>query len=315
VRVLHLTEHVRVLRHAADSADATEVQTLRGFARWVLDTGDGVTPVYPEHGPRAVRVPDHAAFDVGGPDDVIREAYGDISRDVDAQRMLNTTILAPLNAGVDELDEAATRLFKSAAPPRRGGAPTERTYHIVDTSHDTPDSRGADIPVEFLHAIKLGTMPLHELHVKEGMTLMLMRNLNLLRDMANGTRVTSHLLHHHVIQCAILTGPHAGRIVLLPRITLEHKEDRVLGPTFKRRQFPVRAAFAMTINKAQGQDFQRVVVYMCHPMFTHGQWYVAVSRATTPDGPHVCVVDGRKADGHVYTDNIVYTQALLAPLD
>ena len=33
------------------------------------------------------------------------------------------------------------------------------------------------------------------------------------------------------------------------------------------RQFPVRVAFAMTINKAQGQTLQRVGVYLPQPCF------------------------------------------------
>ena len=47
----------------------------------------------------------------------------------------------------------------------------------------------------------------------------------------------------------------------------------------RRRQFPVKVAFAMTINKAQGQSFQKVGIYLSKPVFGHGQLYVAMSRA------------------------------------
>src|SRR5690349_16157904 len=40
---------------------------------------------------------------------------------------------------------------------------------------------------------------------------------------------------------------------------------------FERRQFPVKPAFAMTINKAQGQTLQLVGVYLPDTVFTHGQ--------------------------------------------
>ena len=35
----------------------------------------------------------------------------------------------------------------------------------------------------------------------------------------------------------------------------------------------------MTINKAQGQTFERVGIYLPTPVFMHGQSYVAFSRA------------------------------------
>jgi ATP-dependent DNA helicase PIF1 len=54
---------------------------------------------------------------------------------------------------------------------------------------------------------------------------------------------------------------------------------------FKRKQFPIRLSFAMTINKAQGQTIPHVGIYLPEPVFAHGQLYVAlsrgVSRATT----------------------------------
>ncbi|UYV76576.1 hypothetical protein LAZ67_14001225 [Cordylochernes scorpioides] len=46
----------------------------------------------------------------------------------------------------------------------------------------------------------------------------------------------------------------------------------------KRQEFPLRLAFPMTINKAQGQTFTRVCLLLQEPVFTHGQLYVAFSR-------------------------------------
>jgi ATP-dependent DNA helicase PIF1 len=40
--------------------------------------------------------------------------------------------------------------------------------------------------------------------------------------------------------------------------------------TLRRRQFPVRPTFGMTINKAQGQTLKMVDIFLPKPVFTHG---------------------------------------------
>ena len=65
---------------------------------------------------------------------------------------------------------------------------------------------------------------------------------------------------------------------LIPRIALDSSKTSDLPFTLSRLQFPVRLAFAMTINKFQGQSIGYVGVVLTRPVFSHGQLYVALSR-------------------------------------
>ena len=86
-----------------------------------------------------------------------------------------------------------------------------------------------------------------------------------------------------VLVVEIIGGKHHGELAFIHRITLIPSATERAGFKFqlRRRQFPVRLAFAMTINKAQGQSVRHVGLDLRDPVFAHGQLYVALSRATS----------------------------------
>eukprot|EP00854_Cymbomonas_tetramitiformis_P029618 gene29618-36906_t len=71
----------------------------------------------------------------------------------------------------------------------------------------------------------------------------------------------------------------------------------------------------MTINKSQGQTLQQVGLYLPTPVFSHGQLYVAFSRATRLEGVTVLTEDDGDHqcadDTGVFTLNVVSPEALL----
>jgi hypothetical protein len=73
-----------------------------------------------------------------------------------------------------------------------------------------------------------------------------------------------------------------------------------------RRQFPIRVAFAITINKSQGQTLNNVGVYLLSPVYSHGQLYVAISRVTST--ANINIFNDQGPDG--YMQNVVYKEVL-----
>ena len=142
---------------------------------------------------------------------------------------------------------------------------------------------------------------------------MLLRNLNTTEGLCNGTRLICRSFQQYVLEAEIATGPFAGTTVLIPKVTLTPNENR--SPIlFKRTQFPVRLAFSMTINKAQGQTFDNVGLYLPEPPFTHGLLYVSMSRVRTPTTIHIMVdLDNSQIEGRAghYTRNVVFHEVLL----
>ena len=94
----------------------------------------------------------------------------------------------------------------------------------------------------------------------------------------------------------------------IPRIYLIVEESETVPFKWRRRQFPVKPAFALTINKRQGQSLDRVLVWLWDMVFAHGQFYVAASRIKDPSNIKIFV---RNDDGELKTKNIVYRDIIL----
>ena len=92
-----------------------------------------------------------------------------------------------------------------------------------------------------------------------------------------------------------------GTIIFIPRITLI-PSDATNNIVFRRKQFPIRRCYSMTINRSQGQDFTRVGVDLTSECFTHGQLCVSLSRARDPENIVVLSQRGNTTRNPVYLD-------------
>ncbi|KAL7077515.1 hypothetical protein ACQ4LE_003096 [Meloidogyne hapla] len=108
---------------------------------------------------------------------------------------------------------------------------------------------------------------------------MLIRNLNIENGLCNGTRMMVEEMRPNMIVCRLLTGDRLGQLAYIPRITL--RCDGEYPFDLHRHQFPLVLAFAMTVNKAQGQTLEKLGIDLTKDVFSHGQLYVALSRVRT----------------------------------
>uniref|UniRef100_A0A0L8H3T3 UvrD-like helicase C-terminal domain-containing protein n=1 Tax=Octopus bimaculoides TaxID=37653 RepID=A0A0L8H3T3_OCTBM len=110
-------------------------------------------------------------------------------------------------------------------------------------------------------------------------------------------------MHQYSTATSLISGSLIDRRVLIPGINLAPSD-----PNLERTQFLVRLSHAMTIDKSQGQTFEKVGLVLPQPVFSHGPLYVAYSRARKLSDVRVKVMEtdrqGRRRRQTV-TKNIV----------
>ena len=190
------------------------------------------------------------------------------------------------------------------------------TYFAADHAEvpDNPDEAN-NYPQEFLHTLTPSGMPPHTLELKVGCIVSLLRNLDPTNGLCNGTRLFVWHLYRNSIRAEVIGGSHAGNLVLIPKIMLR-PSDVHLPFQLCRIQLPVRLAYSMTINKAQGQTFQKVGLELPNPVFAHGQLYVALSRAITEEGVRVKLYQTEEQgvhNGMAFTQNVINPEIIPPP--
>jgi ATP-dependent exoDNAse (exonuclease V) alpha subunit len=159
-----------------------------------------------------------------------------------------------------------------------------QVFHSVDSisasDQNSEDNPMINYPVEYLNNINCSDVPLFKLQVKVGCPMIILKNLDPANGMCNGSRGILRRHRHRVMEVELITGDHAGHNIFVPRIN-NYPTDQQVGFKFCRRQFPISLCFAMTINKSQGQTVKHVGLDLRRPMFTHGQFYVEISRVTS----------------------------------
>ncbi|XP_076948110.1 uncharacterized protein LOC143620292 [Bidens hawaiensis] len=228
----------------------------------VVTNGQG-TVGGPNDGKSVIDIPDDLlilnSLDPIG--DLIRFVYPDIlDRFNELTYFQDRALLAPLNEVVQEINERMLALFLG----------DEVQYLSSDSlveSEDVSDDVDPQLYSPYLlNGLKMLGMPNHRLVLKDGVPIMLLRNINHKKGLCNGMRLQVVSLGRCVIEAKVVSGTNIGYRTLISRISLT-PTDKKLPFKLKRRQFPICLCFAMTINKSQGQSLSRVGLYLKIPYF------------------------------------------------
>ena len=238
----------------------------------------------------------------------IADIYGklhtfNIDDPITMDRLLNTAILTPKNEHMREINKIAISQFPGQI----------RRYKSID--HVKDEAYISTYSTELLNSLDINNFPSHILHLKCGAPVMVLRNIDPLNGICNGTQGIITNMAAHVIEIETVDVNNTRKRVFIPRMSLLSNDSKI-PIKFYRKQFPVTLSFAITINKSQGQTLKKVGVYLKEPVFSHGQLYVALSRVTHPKNLKIYVEETqehgmRDVDGNAYIKNIVYTELLV----
>ncbi|XP_071727910.1 uncharacterized protein [Rutidosis leptorrhynchoides] len=252
VTVLKLTVNVRLGGLGTSSTDAD----TRKFAEWILEIGNG-----------NVGESEDGVFDIEIPQDLLItdsvDPIGSMISNIYPEYLLNLAnlhyyqqraILAPTHEVVDIINDRMMHCMEGE----------ERSYLSSDSkcaSQRDTDFNSELYNTDFLNSIEVGGLPKHNLRLKVGVPVMLLRNVDQAGGLRNGTRLQVIELGERMIKAKILTGSNMRMITAISRMLIVPTDKRIPFK-FQRRQYPLSVCFTMTINKSQGQSLEHVGLFL-----------------------------------------------------
>lgn len=179
-------------------------------------------------------------------------------------------ILAARNVNIDTINNTSLQMLPGNV----------KIYSNADSAFNYPRVTNDSIPNEYINTITVPGMPLHETTLKLKCLVILLPNLKPHERLRNSAQIVITAIAEQVIKAQILTGTHAGKKAIIPRILLDTLMSTGLRFILCRQQQPIQLGLRMSINKAQGQSLNQVGLYLNNPVFAHGQLYIALSKCT-----------------------------------
>ncbi|CAN1164025.1 ATP-dependent DNA helicase PIF1 [Linum perenne] len=239
---LRLLQNMRLYQSTTSTTEQHEIAT---FGSWITAIGHG-DPIT----------------------DIVSATYPDIlSNYHNPTYLASRAVLAPHHEMVHKIN----KYLLSQMPSEES---TYLSSDYVENANGKLHSMDHDLPVEMLNTLQVAGFPDHEIKLKVGVPIILLRNIDQSAGLCNGTRMIVKVLGQWFIAAEIIAGTNIGESFFLPRM-----------------QYPIALCFAMTINKSQGQSLEQVGLCLQQQVFSHGQLYVALSRVTRKTGLKILSCD------------------------
>lgn len=215
----------------------------------------------------------------------------------DANSMHRSSILAATNEDGDEWNALVQDMNPNLS----------KEYFSADVFDNVDDEKGfvrEMMTTEALNGFNKNGCPPHKLNLKVNDICIILRNLNKREGLTNNTRVRITQMNTFSIRVQTLTENPKSHI--LSRIRFKFKIPFGHSFTMTRTQFPLRLAYCMTFNKAQGQEWDKVLADIRRSPFTHGHLYVVASRIRQSTNILMYCADDQILEGSPCATNVVY---------
>ncbi|XP_074351558.1 uncharacterized protein LOC141690681 [Apium graveolens] len=217
-----LTQNMRV-RQGQSNPDSED---LKLFAQWLLDIGNGQVPPPPNSNPlieNQILIPSRFC-DLATEntiENMISSTFPDFSHNgTSSQYLSERDILTPTNQTVGQVNSVIVDMLLGESV----------CYLSVDSAEEfggTDEDLNQAFPVEYLNSLNIAGLPYHDLKLKVGVVVMLMRNLNQILGLCNGTRMIITKCLKFCVECEVIYGTFAGIKHFIPRMELSPTDTKM----------------------------------------------------------------------------------------
>ena len=182
----------------------------------MLQVGEGSTPYIQKR--NIINIPHELTS--GAQEQAIEHIYGKLQDNLANEDFFKTrSILAPMNSVVNKINQDMLKKLPG----------DEFVFKSIDS---VPEQDVLQAPIEFLNKLDPSGVPPHELRLKIGAPIMLIRNLDLKNGHCNGVRyIVLQITNHHI--CAKKLGvplSHPQSDIYIPKIPII---DKAIGLPFQ----------------------------------------------------------------------------------
>ncbi|OMO52744.1 DNA helicase PIF1, ATP-dependent [Corchorus olitorius] len=216
--IFTLVTNMRLLQPGIDDGSRKELET---FGDWLLQIGDGSVPAFPP------------------------------TRDEECQ-----WVQIPEELLIHPGNNPSESIFRAIYTDFEGNYVTYYSSDTLSRSSGMPNEDTASYPSKLLNKISTPGIADHELNLKIGCLVMLMRNINQVAGLCNGTRLMILQLTPFLIEARIVGGDHLGDklYVALSRVT-SHRNLKLL--ILDENGAPINITKNVVYKEVFGYIFQR----------------------------------------------------------